>query len=565
VIFEPREQRVTTDSPAAGWTRTHRLARAAAAFLALANGVVAIAYPVTVRLHERPNLFGIVLPFGLHHWGRLLTPLFGFLLAYLAFHLWRGRRVAWWVAVIAAAFAIAAHIAKGDAVPLAFGAVALLLMLLYARRVFTVHSDPWTMAQGIALAGLVLALAAVYGTAGFLYLDERDFGHEISTHEALTRTGRQVSLIGNPDLHPHTRHAHWFLDSLEGVTFTSLGLVILSVGMPLRNRYQVQPRDREDMRRMLAEHGGNAADYFKLWPGKSYLFTARREAGVAYGVSTGVAVALGNPVGHPPQLDAAVAGFVRLCRDNAWLPAFHQISPQYVEICRRHGLGALKIGEEASIPLQRFVAATARRKAFRNIRNRFEREGFRCERHEPPVPPATLEELHTISNEWLSLPGRRERGFTLGAWTDRYPRDTVVYVVRAKTGEAVAFANLVPSYRAGETAVDLMRHRPTVVNGTMDFLFLEMLTDLHGRGLEWFSMGMAPFAGIGDEPGASLEERAIHELYQRLNRFFSYKGLRSFKAKYEPEWEGRYLAYGGGPLGLARTTVALTRLTEGNR
>jgi phosphatidylglycerol lysyltransferase len=78
-------------------------------------------------------------------------------------------------------------------------------------------------------------------------------------------------------------------------------------------------------------------------------------------------------------------------------------------------------------------------------------------------------------------------------------------------------------------------------------------------------MGMAPFAGIGDEPGASLEERAIHELYQRLNRFFSYKGLRSFKAKYEPEWEGRYLAYGGGPLGLARTTVALTRLTEGNR
>jgi phosphatidylglycerol lysyltransferase len=123
--------------------------------------------------------------------------------------------------------------------------------------------------------------------------------------------------------------------------------------------------------------------------------------------------------------------------------------------------------------------------------------------------------------------------------------------------------NLVPDYHPGEATPDLMRHYPDVLNGTMDFLFAEMMLDLHGRGVESFSLGMAPFAGVGEDPNASLRERAIHELTERLNRFFSYRGLRAYKAKFEPRWEPRYLVFGGGIVGLVRTTVALTQLSEG--
>jgi phosphatidylglycerol lysyltransferase len=75
-------------------------------------------------------------------------------------------------------------------------------------------------------------------------------------------------------------------------------------------------------------------------------------------------------------------------------------------------------------------------------------------------------------------------------------------------------------------------------------------------------LGLAPLAGIGDRPGAPLEERALNQLSERLTRFFSYKGLRFYKAKFDPDWEERFLAYRGGPAGLARVGLALTRVTE---
>jgi phosphatidylglycerol lysyltransferase len=73
---------------------------------------------------------------------------------------------------------------------------------------------------------------------------------------------------------------------------------------------------------------------------------------------------------------------------------------------------------------------------------------------------------------------------------------------------------------------------------------------------------MAPYAGVGDAPGTPLEERAAHELAEHMTRFGSYKGIRDYKAKFEPGWEDRFLIYQGGPLGLVRTAVALVQATD---
>jgi phosphatidylglycerol lysyltransferase len=173
---------------------------------------------------------------------------------------------------------------------------------------------------------------------------------------------------------------------------------------------------------------------------------------------------------------------------------------------------------------------------------------------------ASLEE---VSREWLALPGRRERTFSLGRFDRKYLADCPLFVVQDAAGRVTAFANEIPSYRSGEATIDLMRHRQEIVNGTMDYLFMEMFTALAAAGFRTFDLGLAPFAGIGELPGASLQERALHEIFAHLNRFFSYKGLREYKSKFGPRWEDRFLAYRGAAPGLLRTGLAIARATEG--
>jgi len=44
---------------------------------------------------------------------------------------------------------------------------------------------------------------------------------------------------------------------------------------------------------------------------------------------------------------------------------------------------------------------------------------------------------------------------------------------------------------------------------------------------------------------------------------FSFKGLRSYKAKFEPVWEERFLVYQNGHAGFVRAALALERITSG--
>jgi phosphatidylglycerol lysyltransferase len=241
--------------------------------------------------------------------------------------------------------------------------------------------------------------------------------------------------------------------------------------------------------------------------------------------------------------------------------AFHAIVPDLLDVYRAQGFRILKIGEEAMVDLATFTTRTALAGDFRRVRNRAARTGLTVARHDPPHPAALMHEVEDISNEWLSIPGRRERTFTLGRFERPYLASSPLVVARDTDGTALAFVNLIPCYPETDATIDLMRHRVRVPNGTMDFLFLELLIGL-ARTHRRFSLGLAPLSGVGDRPGASIEERAVHQIYEHVNRFFSYKGLRSYKAKFEPIWEERFLAYSGPPTTLIQVGLALSRLTE---
>ena len=97
-----------------------------------------------------------------------------------------------------------------------------------------------------------------------------------------------------------------------------------------------------------------------------------------------------------------------------------------------------------------------------------------------------------------------------------------------------------------EAAIDLMRQLPDAPPGTMDFLFANMMLFCQSQGYQRFGLGMAPMSGMEQHQLASRWHRFGRMMFQHGERFYNFRGLRSFKDKFDPEWEARYMIAQGG-------------------
>jgi phosphatidylglycerol lysyltransferase len=121
-------------------------------------------------------------------------------------------------------------------------------------------------------------------------------------------------------------------------------------------------------------------------------------------------------------------------------------------------------------------------------------------------------------------------------------------------GAPVAFANLWPTATREELSVDLMRFSPDAPNGTMDYLFIELMMWGKGQGYRWFNLGMAPLSGLETRALAPVWQRLGGFVYRHGEAFYNFEGLRRYKGKFDPVWEPRYLA---SPRGLQLPAVLL--------
>ncbi len=547
----------------------------AIAFITFANGLVGVVEPLFVRLAKHPKLYDFVVPYGVYHWSRALSLLFGFMLIYLSFNLAGRKRMSWLLATIALSVSLIVHVVRArmefasdadfaaDSISLAALPILLNLgLLIYYRRRFSVKSEIRKIKTGVSFLVYSLLLALSYGTLGFWLLDKRDFGINFQFTDALLRTLREFLLIGNGDIEPHTRHAAWFIDSLRLMGTTAATFACYSLFRPIEYKLRTQPLERELASKILDNYANNALDYYKLMPDKSFIFSATRNSLVAYKTSLGVAIGLGDIVGNKDELPEFLKSYVAWCHENGWTVAFLQTGEELLSLYKGNSLSALKVGEDAVVDLDKFAAETCKKKDFKSRVKKSEKDGFSLQLLKPPHTAELINQLEEVSNEWLSLPGRRERCFSLGMFDRECLKHENIYAVKSGDGKIIAFVNQVRSYAKGEASIDLMRHRHEVPNGTMDYLFVKLLLALHEAGFKRFNLGLAALSGVGESADANMHEKAVHQIYEHMNRFFSYKGLRNYKNKFAPDWESRYLIYEGGTPGLLKTAIAIVEATE---
>lgn len=559
--FQPPDTGSLAPAPprAAGW---HRAAARSTAILVAGSGILNLTSLMGgAEPSSHPAWLRGLFPLDFVGIARSLTLLAGFALILAAIHLWTRRRRAWQLAQTLAAASVLFHLTKGWDIEEAVCSALLVGLLWIMRHEFTFGAGRPALATALRRAALAFAIAGIYGVLGFWLLEPKEFHYNFHWWDAALRTVRLMLFLGDRSLVPQTPYATWFLDSLVWISaaaFLYAGFVLFR---PVAYRFRIDWGEAALARTIAAQYGRTGQDYFKHWPDKSYFFSPSGQSFLGYRVAGNYALVLGDPVGPASDLEPAVAAFVAYCRRHGWATGFHQVGTEFLRVYETLGFRKIKVGDDAIVDLTKFSLAGSAMKEFRNTVNRLERMGYSVERVEPPLAEPLLGELKRISDSWLEIPGHRERQFTLGRFEPWYVRSTPVYVAYDSNRQPVAFLNLVPSYDPQLATVDLMRRSQDHINGLMDYLFAKVFLDLKIRGVQRFSLGMAPVSEDADCVCIDADERALRWVLRRMPFLFRADSLRRFKAKYADQWQPRYAVY-QTRLDLARLAFALHRVSE---
>lgn len=528
--------------------------------LALLAGIVNLISGVTPSQHSRLLRLAKFVPMPAIHGARIASVLAGFGLLLLAGNLWRRKRIAWIAALTLLILSAVSHLAKGFDYEESIIMIASATWLLVQRKHFYARSDRPSVLHGLKILGYSATFVLAYGTLGF-YLLDRHFSVQFGLSAAIKQTIVMFVEFCDPGLHPITGFGRYFADSIYLVGACTLVYSALMISKSMLMRKPPTIEDRERAATAVKTWGHSSLAALTLLDDKWYYFSEHGSV-VAYTVKGGVAVALGDPIGPPEDALSAIIGFTVFCSRNGWIPSFFQTLLDYLEHYSTAGYRSLCIGHEAIVDLAEFTLEGRRMKPVRESVNRLRRLGYTAQLHEPPLSDELIDKLRSVSNAWLNTTRGSEKGFSLGWFDDDYVRACRVMAIHRPDNGITAFANIIPEYQVNEATIDMMRYHPSAINGTMDFLFVELFEWSKSAGYDTFNMGLSPLAGVGDKTGDAIIERAVHYIYEHMNRFYSFKGLHAFKAKFQPKWSPRYLLY-PSPINLFAIVLAVIRANTG--
>ncbi|WP_042202489.1 bifunctional lysylphosphatidylglycerol flippase/synthetase MprF [Paenibacillus camerounensis] len=357
------------------------------------------------------------------------------------------------------------------------------------------------------------------------------------------------------------QHGNAAIAAAGGLVLSWLAVTMLFLLRPQRRAEEILgDRDMERLTQFLAGTTGNALTHMLFLGDKRFYWAAGGKVLLPFARSRDKLVVLGDPLGPRKLLNGAISEFRRAADLYGLSVVFYQATPELLPVYHEQGYRFFKLGEEAVVQLADFTLSGSKNTGLRSVCNRFGREGYSFAVIEAPLSGELLRELSSVSEEWLD--GRNEKGFSLGWFKRSYLQLAPVAVLRTAEGRIAAFASVAPGYDGGRTiSIDLMRHRKETPNGTMDYLFVQLLEWAKAQGYTRFNLGNAPLSSVGTNSGALREEKLARLVFIRGGHWYGFAGLRRYKEKFGPQWEPRYLAY-PAPLILPVLTLDLVRLVS---
>lgn len=522
-----------------GWARQPRF------WVAAAVAICGLVNLLEGLLPKDPDVLAWMagyLPFEISEHSRMLLLGGGLLQLTLARGLFRGKRMAWALALVLVLILPFLHLSRAwdwhHAIAQAFLAAALILL----RKHFPAMSDRPSVRWALIFGGVSFVILTIFGLLGIESVrggisGERGFFRDVQTvWELVLLQGTDTLTAESPDA----------AVVFSIISKSALMLGFVTVTMILR---PILPRSRKRavpiVREIVSKFGKDPLDEFAFLPDKHHFHDPQSNCFVSYALWRNIAVTLSDPVGPAECIPQAISAFRQFCTRQDWTPVFYEIREEHLPAYRKCGFRIFKFAEDARITLPDFTLAGKQFQNLRTAQNKIQKSGMNFSWHTlAGAPPGLYAELHRISQDWIAARHAIEMTFDLGSFSADSLRQADICVLQDESGRAVAFATWLPYAQGSGRALDLMRHYPAH-RGVMDALILEGIQEFQRRGCKEASLGNAPLANINSAEMDKLEERGIRALFDKFDRYYGYKSLFEFKKKFQPGWQSRFIAYPG--------------------
>ncbi|MCU1346854.1 MAG: hypothetical protein JWL70_3120, partial [Acidimicrobiia bacterium] len=534
--------------------RTAQVRRRASAAIAL-GGVVNLAAALTPPLEDRLSWLLDWVPLGVPEAATIAIAVAGLGLIFLARGVRRGQTNAWRIALALLSGSVVLHLLAGADLEEALVAAAIGAYLLVHRRHFRAPTESTDLRRSLVTAVAVLPVLLVAAVVVVEIVSSR-VATRLTIPDAVRGSVERMVAVRSVKF-PH-RLDQFMSPVLVTITAGVLVRIAWLLVRPVASR-RGSHDDRKHARTLVKNWGASTLDYFALRTDKELFFSG--SSVVAYGVQNGVCLVSPDPIGPRWERDEVWSRFRHLADEQGWILAVLGVGDDWLPVYRSSGMHDLYVGDEGLVDVRRFSLDGGRHKSLRQAVNRVAKKGYTISFHDPArIDPEVAAGVRAIMDK--SRRGDVERGFsmTLGRIFDPTDEDLLLAVCHGPDGVPVAFCQYVPAPGIVGYSLDLMRRDDgDHPNGLLDFVIVETIRYLGANGLERLSLNFATMrAVLAGEMDNNLTARIERWALRRMSGSMQIESLWRFNAKFDPDWQARYIAY-DSPEHVVQVAVAVAR------
>lgn len=501
------------------------------------------------------------------------------------YYLAKGKRLAWNVGIGTLFLSIALHaLHRNRGIdPVLLFAVSILAFLILYRDRFKISGrlslPNQNRAKEVAYIIIVFASILSISVAAF-YVRRDDFGPIPDVAGSVWLSLLSAVMADTTGIyHPLSNRAEVLIESFTAA-YIILYAYVTSFVFTWFSRRKYNLAINKDtsyatpMQQIIDVHGRHSINCFATSREKQIFFSSDKSTLISCRIVSGVALALGDPIGPSDRKEQAVKEFISFCREADIIPAFYQGHHGSLPMYRKLGFKEIKIGEEAIIDPSCFCVSGSAKKNLRNSIAAAKRYRISVKILQPIQiidDEYLCRQLDDISREWLSTKGKKNIGFSCSkihhikdllaeaqkgedARNGTSSQRISLFVAVAFDGDsnaplAFVVVRIYPNNYGA--ALDALRRAKNSPNGTIELLISSVVMSLKALpNITEFSLGLAPLADSLNEVSilkknslgwGNVIEKIGFTIGNATTTLYNYNQLFRFKSKFAPRWEDRYL------------------------